>query len=58
MGEWLDYLLEYYDETYAYGMSLRELANRRTLSLSPDENYPAFAKRIRDIKVEFTQIVK
>ena len=44
--EWLDYLLEYYDETYAYGMSLREKSKCITLDLNEEESYKNFGERI------------
>jgi len=58
MGAWLDYLLEYYDETYAYGMTLRDKATHTTLALNPDEKYPELAKRLCAMKDDVTQIVK
>ena len=50
--EWLDYLLEYYDETYAYGMSLRDKLKSVSLELKPGETYSNFAKRLKENKPE------
>ena len=55
--DWLDYLLEYYDETYSYGMSLRESSKCIILELNDAEFYSDFAKRIKEIKIKFLQTV-
>ncbi|TAH38808.1 MAG: tRNA 2-selenouridine(34) synthase MnmH [Bacteroidetes bacterium] len=50
MDEWLDYLLEYYDETYAYGMSLRDKLKRTSLELNHSESFADFAEKLKDNK--------
>lgn len=49
--DWLDFLLEYYDETYAYGMSLRDKSNCRSISLNQDESFEKFAIRINEMTI-------
>ncbi len=52
MHDWLDYLLEYYDETYSYGMSLRDKLKSVSLELKTDESYNDFAQRLKENKPE------
>ncbi len=48
--EWLDYLLEYYDNTYAYGMTLRAKNKCHSLELMESEVYYNFAERLKKLK--------
>ncbi len=48
-SEWLDYLLEYYDETYSYGMSLRDSSMCTKLALEENETYKSFALRLKEM---------
>lgn len=54
-SDWLDYLLEYYDETYSYGMSLRDDTKRTSIQLLDGEEFADFALRLQSIREELFQ---